>query len=205
MFKNYFSNFHEFKKKNPGQTNPWSPRRLIRIIDLSPKRDSARDNPWPPIPVPRIEAAVYRSMLSRKRIHGWMVGRFSFTRSSSPYECIAGQEVDGRRIIHCHAFRIYRTESRISVMIRTKSRPNISDERLLRVYVNKMAVGGEARVRVGDFESWISTLNSAGWNARFREIVGGEIGYIARLCCNNDVMEERRIFPNSCPRYGGIY
>lgn len=194
------------KKKNPGQTNPWSPRRLIRIIDLSPKRDSARDNPWPPIPVPRIEAAVYRSMLSRKRIHGWMVGRFSFTRSSSPYECIAGQEVDGRRIIHCHAFRIYRTESRISVMIRTKSRPNISDERLLRVYVNKMAVGGEARVRVGDFESCIFNPEFC----RLKRAISRDRGrwdrvYRSFMLRNNDVMEdirERRIFPNSCPRYG---
>lgn len=31
------------------------------------------------------------------------------------------------------------------------------------------------------------------------------VGYIARLCCNNDVMEdirERRVFPNTCPLYG---
>lgn len=123
------------------------------------KRDFARDNPWPAIPVPRYRGRVYRPALSR--IHGWIVGCFRrAARSSLAYEC-AKKWTDAS--IVTHSVCICRAEPPHFRHDSKAQRRNKSDERrrCTRSFVSGRIKWEERRVRAGfrieDFDSnpWI--------------------------------------------------
>lgn len=109
-----------------------NPCRLIRItIDLSPKRDFVRDNSLTryscsTISRPRLSLSDIAKTHSRMNLvsltasHAFLIGIRMYTRPRN-------------RRVHCHAFRVYSEQSRISVTIPTcavkAQRPNKSDKR----------------------------------------------------------------------------
>lgn len=144
-------------------------------------------------------------MLSRKRIHGWMVGRFSFTASHAfliPVRMYSRPR-SGRTPHH--------PLSRIPYIQNGEPHFRHDSNEITAQYIRRKAPSclrikwpwEEKRACLWGISNRGFRFQPAGWNAGFREIVGG--GRLYRLCCNNDVMEdirERRVFPNTCPLYG---
>lgn len=175
-----------------------NPCRLIRItIDLSPKRDFVRDNSLTryscsTISRPRLSLGDIAKTHSRMNLvsltasHAFLIGIRMYSRPRN-------------RRVHCHAFRVYSEQSRISVTIPTcavkAQRPNKSDKR------RRCTRSFVSRDKMERRSAW-GISNRGFRSSRDR---GRVVGYIVRLCRNNDViMEDFRVkfFPILNPERG---